>query len=169
MYTVQSTVKTSFSRPLSKPRVRNPLSSLMPPNQCQTSNSSSIPSIGSSNSQTENAMQVEQDFLASGGNSDTSWADNSFDEEYFSIPEDNTLLNSSLSSSLSSLCNQKDLEGDVDKFKHIRKEAASRKAQILSTATSATNSPESRRHSAGSFGLGSSNMLAEPESTPKKM
>lgn len=118
IYTVQNSVKTSFSRPLSKPRVRNPLSSLKLPSQrCAISpNPSSIPSIGTSNNQMENSVKVEQDFLTSSGNSDNSppqWADRSFDEEYFSIPEDNTLLNCSLSSSLSSLCNHKDLDGDV--------------------------------------------------------
>lgn len=39
----------------------------------------------------------------------------------------------------------------LDKLKHIRKEAASRKAQLLSAATSAatsaSNSPEFSRHS----------------------
>ncbi len=152
----------------------------------------------------------------------TGWADTSWEEEYFTtIPEDITILNSSLSSSLSSLCaGRGDLEGareassevtlipavffcvcinfcensesrfgdvcilfsklltffhtlqyyqhftlvnlltsnnvmyvnhsqQVDKLKHIRKEAASRKAQLLSAATSASNSPECSRQSSG--------------------
>ena len=41
----------------------------------------------------------------------------------------------------------------LDKLKHIRKEAASRKAQLLSAATSAatsaSNSPEFSRHAQG--------------------
>ena len=36
------------------------------------------------------------------------------DEDYFLIPEDTTVLDSSLTSSLSSLCGVKDLEGSPD-------------------------------------------------------
>ena len=119
-YAVQNTVKTSFSRPLSKPRVRNPLTSLKPQNQSHgisppiSGSVGPIPNIGSSSGQRESPTQLEQDFLTSGGGGNTEvvtgWGEASFDEDYFSmIPEDTTLLNSSLSSSLSSLCGHKEL------------------------------------------------------------
>ncbi len=119
LFAVHNTVKTSFSRPLSKPRVRNPLTSLKTQNSQGISPPlsslySPIPSIGTRQEQVDSPTQLEQDFLASDGNVDTSiptWGDSSFDEEYFSmIPEDTTLLNSSLTSSLSSLYGHKDLD-----------------------------------------------------------
>lgn len=122
-YAVQNTVKTSFSRPPSKPRVRNPLTllkshSLGHGNSPPLSGSGCpIPSIGSHQRSTEAAAQVEQDFLASGGGGGhmepaQGWGETSFDEDYFSsIPEDVAQLNSSLSSSLSSLC--KDADGSL--------------------------------------------------------
>ncbi len=99
-------VKTSVSRPLSKPRVRNPLNSMKPPSNQSTAHRDS-------------PTQLEKEFLSSGnggsetGSMPTGWADTSWEEEYFTtIPEDITILNSSLSSSLSSLCaGRGDLEG----------------------------------------------------------
>ena len=114
-------MKTNFSsRPLSKPRVRNPLTSLKTQNQGQgispplPGSLEPIPNIGSSHERTDSPTQVEQDFLALGSNSDVSpsWGESSFDEEYYKylIPEDTTLLNNSLSCSLASLCGHRDLE-----------------------------------------------------------
>ncbi len=103
---VHNYVKTSVSRPLSKPRVRNPLNSMKPSNQ--------------STAHRDSPTQLEKEFLSSGngvssetGSMPSGWADTSWDEDYFdTIPEDITILNSSLSSSLSSLCaGRVDLEG----------------------------------------------------------
>lgn len=119
-------MKTSFSRPPSKPRVRNPLTSLK--NQGQgispplSGAGCPIPNIGSSHRSTESPTRLERDFLASGGGGGgaagtpptaTGWGEASFDE-YFNIPEDTALLNSSLSSSLASLFpHGKDLESSL--------------------------------------------------------
>jgi hypothetical protein len=63
-----------------------------------------IPSIGNKDSPT----QLEKDFLAMGGTNATpppNWGEGSQDEDFFAmIPEDTTILDSSLSSSLSSIC-----------------------------------------------------------------
>ncbi len=108
LFPVHNSVKTSVSRPLSKPRVRNPLNSIKASNQ--------------NTAHRESPTQLEKEFLSSAnGASDgvsvpTEWAENSWDDEYFStIPEDVTILNQSLSSSLSSLCAGKaDLDGTRD-------------------------------------------------------
>ena len=101
---VQNSVKTNVSRPLSKPRVRNPITSKI---KEHSSNLASIPKHADS------PTQLEREFLASSNNPSvpSSWGDNSWDEEYFKmIPEDTTILNSSLSSSLSSLCASRETE-----------------------------------------------------------
>lgn len=117
---VQNTVKTSFSRPLSKPRVRNPLTSLKQQNQGSgispplSGSVGPIPSIGTK-IDSLSASRVEQDFLASGNGEhvpNAGWGED--DDSYFMIPEDTTILNSSLSSSLSSLCGHKDAENAPD-------------------------------------------------------
>lgn len=102
---VHNPVKTSVSRPLSKPRVRNPLNAIR--NQ---------PTNENTTRHRDSPTQLEKEFLSSangGSEASKGWAETSWDEEYFNtIPEDMTLLNSSLSSSLSSLCAGKgDLEG----------------------------------------------------------
>jgi len=61
------------------------------------------------------AAQVEQDFLRGVVSTPHHWMEQSIDEDYFAIPEDNTILNSSLSASLSSLCNNKEGEVEVSK------------------------------------------------------
>jgi len=86
-----------MSRPLSKPRVKNPLNAIKP-----------TPVRGS-------PTQLEKEFLSSENDTSqtvpTGWGENSWDEEYFNtIPEDVAILNSSLSSSLSSLCARGDLD-----------------------------------------------------------
>ena len=62
--------------------------------------------------QDSSATQVEQDFLRGVVSTPHHWTEQSIDEDYFAIPEDNTILNSSLSASLSSLCN-KDSDPEV--------------------------------------------------------
>lgn len=101
---MQNPVKTNVSRPLSKPRVRNPLTSKI---KEHSANLGSIPK------HTDSPTQVEREFLASSNNMGipAGWGDNSWDEDYFKmIPEDTTILNSSLSSSLSSLCASRETE-----------------------------------------------------------
>lgn len=102
--TVQNPVKTNVSRPLSKPRVRNPITSKI---KEQSANLTTIPK------HTDSPTQVEREFLTSSNNVSipSGWGDNSWDEEYFNmIPEDTAILNSSLSSSLSSLCAPRETE-----------------------------------------------------------
>ena len=107
-------VKTSFSRPPSKPRVRNPLPLLKSHSQGQGISPPlssyahpPIPSIGNKAS-TDSPTQVEKDFLAKGGATATpppNWGEGSQDEDYFvMIPEDTTILDQSLSTSLASIC-----------------------------------------------------------------
>ena len=123
---VQNAVKTSFSRPPSKPRVRNPLTLLKsqttpghgisPP--LSGSSGCPIPSIGSSRGSTDSPTQLERDFLSSGGGNldqagPPTWGEASFDDEYYMIPEDTIHLDSSLTSSLSSLCAGKEGEGNI--------------------------------------------------------
>ena len=103
--TVQNSVKTNVSRPLSKPRVRNPLTSKI---KEHSTNLASVPK------HTDSPTLLEREFLTSANNTSgpsAGWGETSWDEEYFKmIPEDTTILNSSLSSSLSSLCAARDLE-----------------------------------------------------------
>ena len=127
-FTVQSTVKTSFSRPPSKPRVRNPLTSLKSHGQGQgispplSGVGCPIPSIGATNKSLDSPTALEKEFLLSGGSIDiagkgsASWGEGggAGEEEYFMIPEDTAILDSSLTSSLSSLCGMKDLEASPD-------------------------------------------------------
>ncbi len=88
--------------------MRNPLHSIKASNQ--------------SKAHRESPTQLEKEFLSSangvsdGINVPTGWAETSWDDEYFNtIPEDVTILNSSLSSSLSSLCAGKsDIDGTRD-------------------------------------------------------
>jgi hypothetical protein len=99
-------VKTNVSRPLSKPRVRNPLTSKI---KEHSANLASVPK------HTDSPTLLEREFLTSANNSTSGpsagWGETSWDEEYFKmIPEDTTILNSSLSSSLSSLCAARELE-----------------------------------------------------------
>ena len=106
IHTVQNSVRTNVSRPLSKPRVRNPLTSKM---KEHSANLASVPK------HTDSPTLLEREFLTSANNSSSGpsagWGETSWDEEYFKmIPEDTTILNSSLSSSLSSLCAARDLE-----------------------------------------------------------
>lgn len=98
-------MKTNVSRPHSKPRVRNPLTSKILKEHA--TNLSSVPK------HVDSPTQLEREFLASSNNISvpSSWGDNSWDEEYFKMfPEDTTILNSSLSSSLSSLCASRETE-----------------------------------------------------------
>ena len=123
---VQNAVKTSLSRPPSKPRVRNPLALLKSHSQGQgisppplsSSGCPPIPNISyhaqqntSGSAATDSPTQLEKDFLASGNGAANSalpsgWVEGSQEEDQFNtlIPEDNTILNSSLTSSLSSIC-----------------------------------------------------------------
>lgn len=116
-HAVQNAVKTSFSRPPSKPRVRNPLTLLRSHSQGQGispplsgSGYPPIPNIGSTHSKTttDSPTQLEKDFLAMGGANampPSSWGEGSQDEEFFTlIPDDTVMLDSSLSTSLSSIC-----------------------------------------------------------------
>lgn len=73
-----------MSRPLSKPRVRNPLTSLKQQHQRSPQDSPTL---------------TEREFLSS-----STWGENMEEELYRAIPDDTTLLDSSLSSSLASLC-----------------------------------------------------------------
>lgn len=116
---MQNSVKTNVSRPLSKPRVRNPLTSKI---KEHSTNLGSVPK------HTDSPTLLEREFLTSDNNTSgpsAGWGETSWDEEYFKIfPEDTTILNSSLSSSLSSLCAARDVEsaktvGDVSLFFHV--------------------------------------------------
>ena len=119
---MQNSVKTNVSRPLSKPRVRNPLTSKI---KEHSTNLSSVPNVPK---HTDSPTLLEREFLTSANNTSgppTGWGETSWDEEeYFKIfPEDTTILNSSLSSSLSSLCAARDVEsaktaGDVSLNSH---------------------------------------------------
>ena len=106
---MQNSVKTNVSRPLSKPRVRNPLTSKIKEKEHSTNtNLASVPK------HTDSPTLLEREFLTSANSTSipsAGWGETSWDEEYFKmIPEDTTILNSSLSSSLSSLCTARDLE-----------------------------------------------------------
>ena len=87
-------------RPLSKPRVRNPITLLT---QKQQHQQPAVPRLS--------PTQLEQEFLLSSGASaaametgPTPWTGEGLDEEeYYTIPEDTAVLDSSLSSSLCSL------------------------------------------------------------------
>lgn len=115
---VQSTVKTSFSRPPSKPRVRNPLTLLKSHGQGHgispplSSTGCPIPNIGTNHRSTDSPTQLEKDFLAMGGSDTThlapsGWGEGSMEEDFFAlIPEDTAHLNSSLSTSLASICRE---------------------------------------------------------------
>lgn len=100
---------SSSQRPFSKPRVRNPLTSLKP-NPAHLS-----------------SFQVEKEFLESGGGAE---------EDYYStFPEDVVPLNESLTTSMVSM--YKDMEtpkAASDNLSHIRRKAASRKAELLSAS-----------------------------------
>lgn len=120
-------MKTSFSRPLSKPRVRNPLASLKPHTQGQgvspplSGSGCPAPSIGSASGRsTESPTQLERDFLASGNSVEpcgpAGWGEASFDDDYFNIPEDTVHLDNSLTSSLTSLCAGKDADRTITSF-----------------------------------------------------
>lgn len=105
---VHTSMRTMVSRPLSKPRVRNPLTSLLAPPPPKL--------IPPNSHQMDSPTQLEKGFLLSSnggidGGETSGWGETSWDEEYFkTIPEDITLLNSSLTSSVSSLCNSRELE-----------------------------------------------------------
>ena len=98
---------SSSQRPPSKPRVRNPLSSLKP-NPAHLSPS-----------------QIEKEYLESVGGAE---------EEYYStFPEDVVPLNESLTSSMVSMYKELDTpKGAPDNLSHIRRKAASRKAELIS-------------------------------------
>ena len=76
-----------MSRPLSKPRVRNPLTLLKQQHHRSPQDSPTL---------------TEREFLSSSVFS--SWGENMEEELYRAIPDDTTVLDSSLSSSLTSLC-----------------------------------------------------------------
>lgn len=92
---VHGSVKTNMSRPLSKPRVRNPLTSLKPQHQDSPQHRHSP--------QRDSPTQIEREFLASSATA--GWGETWEEEEFYrAIPDDTTHLDSSLSSSLTSLC-----------------------------------------------------------------
>ena len=117
---VQGSVRTNVIRPLSKPRVRNPITSLAQKQQ-QQQQLQAVPR--------HSPTQLEQEFLLSSDaaataaaaleTGPTSWMGEGLDEEeYYTIPEDTAVLDSSLSSSLCSLYgNSRDL--DTAKAKEV--------------------------------------------------
>ncbi len=95
--TVQGVVRTNMSRPLSKPRVRNPLISVK-----KKKPSGHSPQGSPTQTEKEFLMSMAGPWCSEGGGGGGGGGS---DEEYFgSIPEDVAILDSSLSSSLSSLC-----------------------------------------------------------------
>jgi hypothetical protein len=139
-----------IGRPSSKPIVRNPLPfhPHLPPSKHHLPLSQSTGSSSDTIKATSPTL-VEESFLAGGPGTDID-----DDEAYFNmIPVDDSQLNCSLSSSMTSLIIASAIDNDerkknglnaIDSLSQIRKKAANEKAKILSsTQCSANTSPTS--------------------------
>ena len=115
---VNDSVRTSMSRPLSKPRVRNPLTSLKKRKEKQEQQEmQQLQQLQQKKKEQEEqtASQIEKEFLNGGGESSGGGATgtgkaNNEEEDDIVIPEDTSILNHSLSSSLSSIYGVKELD-----------------------------------------------------------
>ncbi|XP_019850510.1 PREDICTED: crescerin-1-like [Amphimedon queenslandica] len=134
------------ARPSSKPIVRNPLPfhPQPPPLSSHSPPPPSFPIHASlaNGIPPDSPTHIEESFLI-GGNDD---------DDYYNIPVDDSQLNNSLSSSLTSLLFNRDMQSatasgertpTVDSLSQIRKKAADWKAEILSVQCSASTSPTS--------------------------